>query len=65
MFILMGDLMVQSGIGMKVIDVLNKWLGKVPGRLGMLAVLAGTLLATLTGPAWPAWPPWDRFWSRK
>ena len=35
LFILMGDLMVQSGIGMKVIDVLNKWLGKVPGRLGI------------------------------
>ncbi len=49
LFILMGDLMVQSGIGMKVIDVLNEWLGKVPGRLGLLAVLAGTLLATLTG----------------
>ena len=49
LFLLMGDLMVQSGIGMKVIDVLNKWLGKVPGRLGLLSVLAGTLLATLTG----------------
>jgi tripartite ATP-independent transporter DctM subunit len=49
LFILMGDLMVQSGIGMKVIDVLNAWLGKVPGRLGLLSVLAGTLLATLTG----------------
>jgi tripartite ATP-independent transporter DctM subunit len=49
LFLLMGDLMVQSGIAMKVIDVLNKWLGKVPGRLGLLSVLAGTLLATLTG----------------
>lgn len=49
MFILMGDLMVQSGIGMKVIDVLNKWLGRVPGRLAILSVMAGTLLATLTG----------------
>ena len=49
LFILMGELMVQSGIALNIIDVLNKWLGRLPGRLGLLAVSGGTLLSTLTG----------------
>ncbi|MFH1489580.1 MAG: TRAP transporter large permease subunit [Pseudomonadota bacterium] len=49
LFILMGELMVQSGIALNIIDVLNKWLGRLPGRLGLLAVVGGTLLSTLTG----------------
>jgi tripartite ATP-independent transporter DctM subunit len=49
LFILMGELMVQSGIAVNIIDVLNKWLGRLPGRLGLLAVGGGTLLSTLTG----------------
>lgn len=49
LFILMGELMVQSGIALSIIDVLNKWLGRLPGRLGLLAVVGGTLLSTLTG----------------
>jgi tripartite ATP-independent transporter DctM subunit len=49
LFILMGELMVQSGMALNIIDVLNKWLGRLPGRLGILAVTGGTLLSTLTG----------------
>jgi len=49
LFILMGELMAQSGIGLKVIDVVNKLMGRLPGRLSLLAVGAGTLLSTLTG----------------
>lgn len=49
LFILMGELMVHSGIAVSIIDVLNKWLGRLPGRLGLLAVGGGTLLSTLTG----------------
>jgi len=49
LFIFMGELMSQSGIGLKVIDALNKLLGRLPGRLSLLAVGAGTLLSTLTG----------------
>jgi tripartite ATP-independent transporter DctM subunit len=49
MFILMGDIMFQSGIASEMISALDKWLGKLPGRLALLAVAAGTLLSTLTG----------------
>ena len=49
LFILMGELMVNSGIAFRIIDVLDKWLGRLPGRLSLLAVSGGTLLSTLTG----------------
>ena len=49
LFILMGSVMFQSGIAPRMIDALDKWLGRLPGRLGLLAVGAGTLLSSLTG----------------
>ncbi len=49
MFILMGEVMFSSNIAPRMIDTLDLWLGRLPGRLGLLAVAAGTLLSTLTG----------------
>jgi tripartite ATP-independent transporter DctM subunit len=49
LFILMGEIMFHSGIAFNMIDTLDKWIGRLPGRLGVLAVVAGTLLAALTG----------------
>jgi tripartite ATP-independent transporter DctM subunit len=51
MFILMGTVMFHSGIAYRMIDVLDQWLGRVAGRLAILAVAAGALFATLTGVA--------------
>lgn len=51
MFILMGTVMFHSGVAFKMIDVLDDWLGRIAGRLSLLAVGAGALLATLTGVA--------------
>ena len=51
MFILMGEVMFQSGVGFKMMDVLDKWMGRLPGRLGLISVAAGTLFATLSGAA--------------
>jgi tripartite ATP-independent transporter DctM subunit len=48
-FILMGEVMFHSGIAPKMLDTLDKLLGRLPGRLSVLAVITGTLLATLTG----------------
>lgn len=48
-FILMGELMFQTGIAPKLIDTLDKWLGRIPGRLSLLSIGGGTLLSTLTG----------------
>ena len=32
-----------------MIDALDKWIGRLPGRLSFLAVAGGTLYATLSG----------------
>jgi len=49
LFILMGEVMFHSGIAPLLIQTVDKWLGRLPGRLGLLAVSAGTTLSTLTG----------------
>ncbi len=49
LFILMGETMFHSGLGTNVVNTLDKLMGKIPGRLSLLAVGAGTILATLTG----------------
>lgn len=49
LFILMGEIAFDTGIADKMIDTVDQWLGHLPGRLGLLAVAAGTVLATLTG----------------
>lgn len=49
LFILMGTVMFRSGIAPFMIDAVDKWLGRLPGRLSLLAVCGGTLLSTLTG----------------
>lgn len=49
MFFLMGEIMFQSGVAMDVINALDKWLGRLPGRLSLLTVAASTVLSALTG----------------
>lgn len=49
LFILMGEIMFRSDIAPILINVIGKWMGRLPGRLALLAVASGTLLSTLTG----------------
>lgn len=49
LFILMGEVIFHSGLAPRMIDTIDMWLGRLPGRLGLIAVLSGTLLAALTG----------------
>ncbi len=49
LFVFMGEVMFHSGIAPLLVRVLDKWLGRIPGRLSLLAVGAGTLFSTLTG----------------
>ena len=49
LFILMGEVMFHSGVAPKMIDTLDMLLGRLPGRLGLLAVGGGTLFSTLSG----------------
>ncbi|MBW2609775.1 MAG: TRAP transporter large permease subunit [Deltaproteobacteria bacterium] len=49
LFILMGEVMFLSKVGPKMLAVLEKWMGRLPGRLSLLAVSGGVLFSTLTG----------------
>jgi tripartite ATP-independent transporter DctM subunit len=49
LFILMGELMFHSGMANDTIDVIDKWLGRLPGRLSLLAAGSGVLFAALSG----------------
>ncbi len=49
LFILMGEVMFLSGIAYNMMDTLDKWFGRLPGRLSLLAVGSGALFSTLSG----------------
>src|SRR5690606_31409942 len=49
LFILMGEIMFRTGIANRMIAALDTWLSDVPGRLSLLSVGSGALLATLSG----------------
>src|SRR5512136_1226924 len=48
-FILMGELIFHSGLGLDAVNVLDKWLGKLKGRLSILAVIMGVIIGALSG----------------
>lgn len=49
LFIFMGELMFHSNIANNTIDILDRWLGRVPGRLSLLAATSGTIFAATSG----------------
>lgn len=49
LFILMGEIMFHSGLARRSMDSLEMWIGRLPGRLSVLSVAAGTMFASLTG----------------
>jgi len=48
-FILMGELIFQSGLGLNAVNVLDKWLGNLRGRLSILAIMMGVIIGALSG----------------
>lgn len=48
-FILMGELLLHSGVAMKAIDAFDDVIGRVPGRLAVVAVTAGTVFSAISG----------------
>ncbi|MDA0261393.1 MAG: TRAP transporter large permease subunit [Proteobacteria bacterium] len=49
LFVLMGEILWHSQVAFRAIDVLDKLLGRMPGRLSILTVLSGTLFSSLSG----------------
>src|SRR6201988_2609283 len=49
LFILMGDLMVHTGLARRMMDGFDRLIGRVPGRLCYVSVGAGTVFGALSG----------------
>jgi tripartite ATP-independent transporter DctM subunit len=49
LFVLMGEILWHSKIASRAFDALDKLMGRVPGRLGLLTVLSGTIFSSLSG----------------
>src|SRR5690625_1631319 len=48
-FILMGEVLLRSGVALKAIDAFDNVIGSVPGRLAVIAVVAGTAFSAISG----------------
>src|SRR5688500_18038500 len=49
LFLLMGEILFQTGLALKVIDGVERLIAQVPGRLAVVAVVAGTVFSAISG----------------
>lgn len=49
LFVFMGELMLHSGMAKRTLDVFDKLIGKLPGRLSLIVITGGALFSTLSG----------------
>ena len=49
LFLLMGEIFFQTGLGGRMFSAIDKLLGRLPGRLSYVTVLGGTGFSTLSG----------------
>ena len=49
LFILMGEVLFHTGLAVKVIDGIERLIREVPGRLAVIAVVAGTVFSAISG----------------
>jgi tripartite ATP-independent transporter DctM subunit len=48
-FVLMGEVLFHTGVAMKAIDAIERLIRQVPGRLAVVAVVAGTVFSAISG----------------
>src|SRR6266581_4612050 len=48
-FILMGEVLFHSGVALKAIDAFAVLIRRVPGRLSVIAIVAGTVFSAISG----------------
>lgn len=49
LFILMGELLMRTGLANMTVEAADHWIGRLPGRLAISAVGGGTLFGALSG----------------
>ncbi|MBM3600479.1 MAG: TRAP transporter large permease subunit [Alphaproteobacteria bacterium] len=48
-FVLMGEVLLHTGVALKAIDAIDRLIWRVPGRLSVVAVVAGTVFSAISG----------------
>jgi tripartite ATP-independent transporter DctM subunit len=49
LFVLMGEVLFHTGLALKVIDGIERLIKQIPGRLAVVAVVAGTIFSAISG----------------
>lgn len=49
LFVLMGEILFHTGLALKVIEGVERLIRRVPGRLAVVAVVAGTVFSAISG----------------
>ena len=49
LFVLMGEILFRTGLAVKAIDAVALLINRVPGRLGVIALIAGTIFSAISG----------------
>ncbi len=49
LFLLMGDILLRTGMAFRAIDAVDRLINRVPGRLAVVAVTGGTVFSALSG----------------
>src|SRR5690625_6071275 len=49
LFIVMGEILLHSGVAIKAIDAIDRLISRVPGRMAVVSVTAGTVFSALSG----------------
>src|SRR5687767_12596784 len=48
-FIMMGEVLFHTGVALKAIDAIDRAILRIPGRLSVVAVVAGTVFSAISG----------------
>lgn len=49
LFLLMGEILLQTGVAFKAIGAIDKMITRIPGRLSVVSVVGGTVFSSLSG----------------
>ncbi len=49
LFLLMGEILLQTGVAFKAIGAIDRMISRVPGRLAVVSVVGGTVFSSLSG----------------
>jgi len=49
LFLLMGEILLQTGVAFKAIGAIDRMISRIPGRLSVVSIVGGTVFSSLSG----------------